>query len=101
MNEKSTDGQIEQTSVATYFGVFISLVMLLLLTVAAGEIDLGWLNLPIALLIATFKASLILAFFMHLYNSSSLVRLIAFAGLYWLAILMGLALCDYLARPAV
>ena len=47
--------------------VFAALICLTGLTVAAAQIDLGNLNLYIALAIAATKASLVIMFFMHLW----------------------------------
>jgi cytochrome c oxidase subunit 4 len=51
-----------------------------------------------ALAIAALKTLLIMMVFMHLYYSAKLSRLAACAGLFWLAILIGLSLTDYLSR---
>ena len=55
------------TSVKLLIGVFVALVLLTALTVAATSVDLGadW-NLVVAMLIATVKAGLVVLFFMHL-----------------------------------
>src|SRR5262249_22281960 len=44
------------------------------------------------------KALLVVLFFMHAWQSTRLVWLVGFAGLTWLAILLGLTLTDYLSR---
>lgn len=48
--------------------------------------------------IAALKAFLIMWFFMHVREGSGLLRLFAFGGLFWLLILLGLSLGDYLTR---
>jgi cytochrome c oxidase subunit 4 len=50
------------------FGTWGSLMVLTVVTVAASKIDLGsaGINLAVAMLIATIKASLVCVFFMHL-----------------------------------
>ncbi|MBL4850632.1 MAG: cytochrome C oxidase subunit IV family protein [Planctomycetes bacterium] len=48
------------------FGVIGALFFLTFLTVAASWVDMGGANVPVALLIATVKAVLVGAFFMHL-----------------------------------
>ncbi len=82
----------------TYLVVYAALMVLLVLTVAAGYIDLGQFNLPLAMLIATVKAVLILLIFMHLRYSQGLVWAFSLAGFLWLAILFGLTFNDYLTR---
>jgi cytochrome c oxidase subunit IV len=89
----------------TYYGVFAALVVLLLLTVLAAELEFGatdlarsrW-NLAIAAAIASTKAVLIMLFFMHVRYSTPLIWLVAFAGIFWLAILFGLTFNDYWTR---
>ena len=48
-------------------GVWIGLMILTVITVAVTYVDLGALNIIIAMGVATMKASLVVAFFMHLF----------------------------------
>ena len=50
----------------TYNAVFVSLLCLTFFTVLAATVDLGWFNVPLALLIASTKATIVGLFFMHL-----------------------------------
>jgi cytochrome c oxidase subunit 4 len=83
----------------TYFFVYLALLVLLGATIGAATLDIGPLNWVIAVSIASVKAILVLLFFMHLRASSSLIRIFAIAGFFWLMILVGLTLTDYLTRP--
>lgn len=49
-------------------GVFVALLFLTVITVAAAQVDFGTkaMNLAIAMLIATVKASLVILYFMHI-----------------------------------
>jgi len=78
--------------------VWLALLVLLGLTVGSAYIPLGALNSPLNLSIAAIKAALIAIFFMHLRQSSPLVRLAAAAGLFWLIFLFTLTFSDYLSR---
>lgn len=49
-----------------YVGVFIALVFLTILTYAVSFANLGPMSLFVAMVVATVKASLVIAFFMHL-----------------------------------
>lgn len=80
------------------FAVWVTLLGLLALTVAVSRLPLGALGAVIALAIAATKAALIATFFMHLRESSPLVRLVAGIGLLWLGILFALTFSDYLTR---
>jgi cytochrome c oxidase subunit 4 len=83
---------------ATYYSVFAALIALTLLTVGLSRLDLGAWHSAVGLTIACCKALLVALFFMHLLSSSRLTWLVALAGVFWLAILIGLTLTDYLTR---
>jgi cytochrome c oxidase subunit 4 len=82
----------------TYFTVFAALLGLTALTTYVATIDLGALNIFVALLIAICKASLVVLFFMHMRWSSRLMHIVGVAALFWLAILLTLTLSDYRTR---
>jgi cytochrome c oxidase subunit 4 len=81
-----------------YFLVFVILLGLTLLTIGAAFLDLGPLNIVIALTIAIIKALLVIFFFMHLRESSSLTWMLVGAGVFWLLLLITLTLGDYQTR---
>ena len=83
---------------ALYYIVFVALLVLLIVTVAVSEVDLGAANFPVAASIASAKALLILLFFMHVRDSPPLIWLVAGAGFFWLAIMFGLTYSDYWYR---
>jgi cytochrome c oxidase subunit 4 len=80
--------------------VWIALMALMILTVFLSTVPMGHvLNTMVALIIAAIKATLVLLFFMHLkYESYKLSGVVFGAGLFWLLILFGLNLTDYLTR---
>jgi cytochrome c oxidase subunit 4 len=81
-----------------YFAVAAALMVLLVLTYAAAQIDLGPFNIVVALAIAFTKAVLVVLFFMEVKWSSRLTWVVAGAGLLWLALLIGGTLDDFLTR---
>ncbi len=85
--------------VRTYVAVFLALIVLTFTTVAISKLELGEFNFIVAITIAVIKASLVVWFFMHLSQSSSMTRLIAGAGFFWMAILIVFVLSDYFSRP--
>jgi cytochrome c oxidase subunit 4 len=85
--------------VRTYVAVFLSLLILTGLTYVVALQDFGWLNTPIALAVALGKASLVVIYFMGLRYNTPLTKTVALAGFFWLFILFGLTLNDYLTRP--
>ncbi len=50
----------------TLIAVFVSLLILTGVTVGVAQVDLGDLNVVVALAVATVKASIVALFFMHL-----------------------------------
>jgi cytochrome c oxidase subunit 4 len=86
------------TPLRTYFGVFVALIALTVLTVGMSFLQLGTWHLAVGISIGCVKAVLVALFFMHLIHSSKLTRLVVVAALFWLAILMTLTLTDYLTR---
>jgi cytochrome c oxidase subunit 4 len=67
-------------------------------TYFVAQIDLGPFNTVVALMIAFFKMSLVIMFFMEVRRERPLTKLFVFAGFFWLAILLALTLGDYFSR---
>lgn len=88
----------EVAPLRTYIIIFLALAAGTLLTWGAAQIDLGWANTPIALVIATTKAVLVILFFMHVIHSTRLTWVVIIASLLWLAVLFVLTFTDYLSR---
>ena len=76
-------------------GTWIALMILTVLTVSATNIDLGtnW-NLALAMFIAIIKASLVVAFFMHLRYDKLFHTVLVIAGLLAASLFVGFALMD-------
>jgi len=81
-----------------YFKIFAALMVLLVLTVGAAEINMGELNLIAALAIAVIKAVLILLFFMHFRDSDHLTWLVGGATVIWFMVMILLTFNDYQSR---
>lgn len=86
------------TPVRTYVFIWLALSILTVVTFLVSKVDLGALNIVIALLIAAFKMSLVIWFFMHVKTDNPLTKLFVFAGFFWIAILLVLTLGDYFSR---
>jgi cytochrome c oxidase subunit 4 len=82
----------------TYYAIFGILMLGTYLTVQMAFIDLGAFNAAAALVIAVFKATLVVLFFMHVKYSSRLTWVVVLAGVFWLGILLVLTMGDYLTR---
>ncbi len=81
-----------------YFAIFGTLMVLTGVTVWVAFHNLGQWNAVLALCIATFKAVLVILYFMHARYSSRLTWLIILAGFFWLGILLVLTMTDYVTR---
>jgi cytochrome c oxidase subunit 4 len=98
------EGNYGHISVRTYWMVFISLMVLMVLTVAAWYVEKHFVHLPelvavgIAMAIAIAKTALIIYFFMHVKVSSKLTQIFAMSAFVWLLILFVITMGDYMAR---
>ena len=81
-----------------YYAVFAALMIGTAITVAVAFVDLGALNNVVMLGIAITKALLVVLFFMHVRWSTRLTWVVAASGFFWLLILFGLTMQDYLTR---
>jgi caa(3)-type oxidase, subunit IV len=82
----------------TYVLIWLALLILLLLTWAVAQVNLGPFNTVVALAIAIAKMFLVLLFFMHVRSSRRITWIFVIAGFIWLAIMIDLTLSDYLTR---
>jgi cytochrome c oxidase subunit IV len=86
-----------------YFAIFAALMICTILTVYAATVDLNHyfpgLNVIVALVIATFKASLVVLFFMHGKYGSKRTQLVIICSVFWLAIMLFMTMSDYISRP--
>ena len=89
---------VHVTPLSTYIMVFLALAVGTIVTWAASTVDLGMWNTPIALIIATIKAVLVILFFMHVIHSTRLTWVIVIASFLWLGVLFVLTFSDYLTR---
>jgi cytochrome c oxidase subunit 4 len=93
------DHGIHHIPPSLYYKIFGALMILLFLTWGAAQIDLGRLNVPIALGIAILKAVLIILYFMHVRFSSRLIWLFSSAAFVFVGIMFFFAFLDYMTRP--
>ena len=81
-----------------YYTIFGILIFCTYLTVQIAFLDLGAMNTVAALAIATFKAAIVVLFFMHVKYSTRLTWAVVIGSVFWLGILLALTLSDYLTR---
>ena len=74
--------------------VWVALLALTVVTVAVAGFDLGSLNLEIAMLIATVKATLVVLYFMHLRYDRPILAVVFGAALLFVALFVSITLLD-------
>jgi len=82
-----------------YALIFVALLALTFVTYHVALVDLGPWNIVVAIVIACTKAVLVVLFFMHAAYAPRRTRLVILAGVFWMLLLLGLTLADYLTRP--
>ncbi len=84
--------------VRTLVLVWLALICATGVTTGVSYVELGWMNIVVALLIAVVKASLVAWIFMGVRFTTSLTKLFVVAGLVWLSILILITFSDYDTR---
>ncbi len=86
------------TGVGVYIAVFLALMFFTAITVGVAWVDLGFLNTPVALLIAGTKATIVVLFFMEVRHAHPITKLVVISAVLWLVILGALTFSDYFGR---
>ncbi len=81
-----------------YTVIFLTLMAGTGITVWAAFQNFGRFNIIIALAIATFKATLVVLYFMHARYSPGRTQMVIVCALFWLAIMLSMTLSDYRTR---
>ena len=82
----------------TYIAVWATLLVMTLITTLVAFVDLGRFNTVVALSIATFKATLVVLFFMGARYTPRLTKVVIICGIFFLALLLSFSIVDYLSR---
>jgi cytochrome c oxidase subunit IV len=94
------DGHAEH-GIGRYTAIYLILLVFTGLTVWTGRMDLGAANIFIAMAIATTKATLVVLFFMHLYDTGGVNRLVFVVSVLFVAVLMLGVFGDLLTRQSI
>lgn len=86
------------TSTAIFYKIFAILFVFLVVTVLISLVDLGPFNYAVALTIATFKALLVVLYFMEVRHSGQTTKVIAAAAVLWLILMISGTLTDIATR---
>ncbi|MGH8137565.1 MAG: cytochrome C oxidase subunit IV family protein [Steroidobacteraceae bacterium] len=89
------------TPVGRYLWVLAALLTLLALSAGSALLKLGSFNTVINLGISVMKTLLVMTVFMHETEARNLTRMTSALGFVWLAMLIGLALFDFMTRAPV
>ncbi|MFY9743585.1 MAG: cytochrome C oxidase subunit IV family protein [Candidatus Sulfotelmatobacter sp.] len=82
-----------------YFAIWATLLVFTFVTYKVAFIELGPFNPVVALVIATLKATLVALFFMHVWHAGErLTKLVIASAIFFLFLLLGLTMSDYLTR---
>jgi cytochrome c oxidase subunit 4 len=93
MSEHGTPG-VHVASVRLLVVVWIGLMIGTWLTVAASNVDLGWLNIWIGLAIATGKVVLVALYYMHLRWDKPFNAFVFLGAFALLALFIGITMMD-------
>jgi cytochrome c oxidase subunit IV len=95
-----SDGQ-HHHGMGRYWLVWALLLVFTVTTVVTGRMDLGAANLPLALTIAIIKASLVVLFFMHMWESEGVNKLVFSVSLLFVLVLLLGVFGDILTRNPI
>jgi len=103
--EQTHEEREHEHSALLYFIVWALLLVFTLVTYWTGRMHLGTWALPLALAIAITKSTLVVLFFMHLYDQPGANRLVILTSFLFVALIITLTVADvatrfHLATPA-
>lgn len=98
MSEHSHSEEHHVTSYKPYFIVWVVLMILTAVTVYVSYLDFGTLNIVIAMVVASIKATAVALFFMHLKFEDKITWLFAIFPLGLLFLLIGMTILDTFTR---
>lgn len=90
-----------KSQIRTYVYVYVALIVLLGITVGATQAPIEPYGPVVNMAVAVAKTALVLWFFMHLGESTGLVRVVAMSAFLWLVLLFTLSLTDILTRSDI
>lgn len=89
------DGEFAHPApISMLLSVFFALLVLTFLTVFQSRFDLGDMEIVLTLFIATVKAGLVIAFFMHLLWDKPLNAIVILSSLIFVSLFLGFCLMD-------
>jgi len=98
MEHNEKDKHHHEPTYTTNILVFLILMVLTGLTVSVAGLGLGNMTVPVAMMIATAKASLVVMFFMHLKYEAFFYKGYVYFAIFFLAISLILTFVDVAYR---
>ena len=102
-NDHSNDSDHEHSHVILSTGLImkvgVALLILTAVTVAVAQVNLGWMNFPVAMIVALIKGGLVCLFFMGLKYEKGENAIILMTSVLFLMIFIVLTMSDLLFRP--
>jgi len=95
--------KIHHDHTPNYVKVWIALLVLTVMTVSVSYVQFGkwgmhFLNILVAMLVATIKGTLVCLYFMHLKEDNRVNQVVFISAFFFLVIFVGLTLSDVLFR---
>lgn len=82
------------SSIPLLLGIYAALLFFTFLTVAVTWVDMGPMNVWIAIIVAAIKVSLVAAFYMHLKYENQFFGQILIASIFFASVMIGIILMD-------
>ena len=98
MTSHDTEDEVHLIPYRSYVNVWVALIVLTGVTVAAAMANLKQMAIFTALLVATVKSTLVLLYFMHLRYENKLYTYMLIAVIATFALFLGLTFADYSFR---
>jgi cytochrome c oxidase subunit 4 len=96
--EMPSEEKAHVTGYGTLLAIIFALLVLTGITVAVSYVHLGFFNVPIALLVASIKSSLVLLFFMHLKYEGQAIKVSFLSTIAFLFIMISFIFWDVAFR---
>lgn len=91
-------GDHHEHGMGRYVAVWLALLVGTVVTVVTGRMDFGSMNIVIAMTIASIKATLVVLFFMHLWDEGGVNRLVFVTSLVFVLVMIGGVFGDLMFR---
>jgi cytochrome c oxidase subunit 4 len=96
--EETEDVETGHAGAGRYLICWAALAVLTVLTFSLSSVDLGAWSLAVAMLIAVTKATVVVLFFMHLWDHRGANRLVFVVSILFVFVLIAITLLDVTTR---